>query len=80
MASMGEDAYNHGFRDGKAEGITEGLAKAKLEGKLEGKIDGIIDVIILLVKEEGWSVDKAMAFTKIPDNYRERIERQLKEN
>ena len=76
MASMDEDAYNHGFRDGKAEGITEGLAKAKLEGKIDGKIEDAVR----LVKEEGWSVDKAMAFTKIPDNYRERIERQLKEN
>ena len=62
MASLGEDTYRHGVRVGKAEGRTDEKA----------------DTIIRLVKEEGWSLEKAMEFAKVTDNIRSAVEERVR--
>lgn len=38
-----------------------------------------IDTIIRLIKEENWSVEKAMSFANIPEDMREDVERKVRE-
>ena len=38
-----------------------------------GRIDGLSNTVVYLVKDEGWSIDKALSLPSIPDNLRGRV-------
>ena len=59
MASIGQDTYDNGYDDGYDSGIKQGIEQGIEIEK--------IDTIINLVKGEGWGLDRAMSFVKIPD-------------
>ena len=69
MASLGEDTYNHGFREGKAEGRAESDIIA---------IEAATQTIIRLVKDERWPLDKAMSTVVIPDELKEKVETEVR--
>ena len=60
-SSVGLDAYNHGFREGKA----EREAKA---------IEDAVTTVLYLVNEEGMSPEKALSPPITPADIRDRVE------
>ena len=62
MASMGEDAFNYGFR----EGVKEGIKKEK------------IDMIVRLIKMNGNTMNEAMSIVDVPENMAEEIEKEVR--
>ena len=64
MSSLREDTYNRGFREGREEGREEGI------------IDSLSDTIVLLMKEEGWSLEKALSLSSVPDSMREYVRKE----
>ena len=65
LTSIRQDVYEWGFDDGKDEGI------------IKGKIEKSIDIAVRLVKEEGWSKEKALSFIKIPEEHQDLIEKEF---
>lgn len=65
MSTLGQDKYNHGYREGKAEGIEIG-------------IDMAVNSIISYVKDTGISVDEAISRSQIPDEYRSEVEKEVR--
>ena len=63
--SLGEDTYNHGFREGKTKGNEDTITVAS-------------QAIIRLVKDEGWTLDKAMSIVVIPDELKEKVETEVR--
>ena len=68
-SSVGLDAYNHGFREGKAEGKAEKEAEA---------IEVVVSTILQLVNEEGWSLEKALSLPMVSAGIRDRVEDSVK--
>ena len=64
MSSLREDTYNRGFREGREEGREEGI------------IDSLSDTLVLLMKEEGWSLEKALSLSSVPDSMREYVRKE----
>ena len=56
-----KDSYDWGFTEGKAEGILESAS----------------NVVVSLVKNEGWTLEKAMSVTGIPDELKGRLEEEV---
>ena len=65
MASIGEDTYDRGFDDGIEKGIEKGIE------------DKSIDMIISLITEEGWDLDRAIAFVKVSDDRADHIRSEV---
>ena len=65
MASIGEDTYDRGFDDGIEKGIEKGIE------------DKSIDMIISLITEEGWDLDRAIAFVKVSDDRADHIRNEV---
>ena len=61
MASIGQDIYDSGHDEGFDKDIEQ------------GKIDDILN----LVSEEGWDLDKAIGFSKTPDDRSEYIRNEV---
>ena len=66
-------AEKRGEQRGKAEGKIEGKAEGKIEGKAEGKIEAAINMI----KELQITVSKSMEITKLPEEKRSELIREL---
>ena len=56
------------------EGVSVGMAKGMAKGVAKGKIEAVIS----LVRENNWSLEKAMQVLKIDDAYKDEIKVQLK--
>ena len=70
MASMGEDAFNYGFREGVKEGIKEGTIIGIKKEK--------IDMIVRLIKMNGNTMNEAMSIVDVPENMAEEIEKEVR--
>ena len=66
-SSVGLDAYNHGFREGKAE--TEATA-----------IEVAVSTILQLVNDEGWSLEKALSLPMVSADIRDRVEEAVRKH
>ena len=68
-SSVGMDAYNHGFREGKAEGKAETEATA---------IEVAVSTILQLVNDEDWSLEKALSLPMVSADIRDRVEEAVR--
>ena len=66
MASLGEDTYRHGVKDGKAE------ARADM-------INQYANTVIRLMNGENWSFDKVISYIDAPDDMKDEIEKTVNE-
>ena len=72
MSSLREDTYNRGFNDGQVDGIERG----REEGIDLGMINSLSDTVVALVKEEKWSLEKAISLSSIPDGLKESVRKE----
>ena len=70
-SSVGLDAYNHGFREGKAEG------KAEAEAKV---VENAVSTVLELVNKEGWSLEKALSLPLVYESIRDKVEEAVRNN
>ena len=61
-----------------SEGVERrGIAKGKAEGRTEGRTEGLMEALQNLIRNTGWTVEKAMETLGIPSSERTNYEKQL---
>ena len=69
MCNLSEGVERRGIAKGKAEGRTEGRA--------EGRTEGLMEALQNLIRNTGWTVEKAMETLGIPSSERTSYEKLL---
>ena len=84
MSSLRQDTYNRGYRDGvekmsslREDTYNRGYREGREEGREEGMIDSLSETIVLLMKNEGWSIEKALSLSSVPDSMKESVRKEV---
>jgi len=71
MCNFSDGIWEAGINQGMEKGRAEGRAEGRVEGRAEGRTESRLSDLQSLIKNTGWSVDKAMSVLEIPEAERE---------